>query len=361
MAERMPCLVHTHTRERQLLERGFGLVEVMVALVVGLIAVAAIMTVFWSSEGQKRTITGGADASENALIALATIERDLRVAGLGLVGLNCAVINGYNQQVGANFSFSPLPVAITGNTPAAGSDTLTLAYSTSPFGNLPTQLSAPMATPVDAISVMNGDGIVQGDAILLSEGTKPCTILQASADSARATALSWAISHNPGPNFPFNNPPAAIFPPTGYVTGTMVVNMGAIARRQYFVQGAQLMMQDLNLPLSNVAPLNPVPVADGVISVRALYGRDTNADGFVDVYDNTAPANAGDLVAIQLAAVARSGQLERTAVSPATLQLWDGGTLANGGALALDATAQRYRYKVYQTTIPLRNVIWGNN
>ena len=48
-------------------------------------------------------------------------------------------------------------------------------------------------------------------------------------------------------------------------------------------------------------------------------------------------------------------------MSPATLQLWNGGTLENGGAVTLDAEAQRYRYRVYQTTVPLRNVIWANN
>ena len=98
----------------------------------------------------------------------------------------------------------------------------------------------------------------------------------------------------------------------------------------------------------------------GVVSIRAQYGRDTNADGYVDVYDNTAPASATDVVAVQLAVVARSGQLEKTAVSPATLVLWNGGTTANGGAITLNAAAQLYRYKVYQTTIPLRNVLWNN-
>ena len=58
--------------------RGFGIVEMLVAAVVGMLAVAAITAVFWSSEGQKRTIASGSDASENGLIALATIERDLR-------------------------------------------------------------------------------------------------------------------------------------------------------------------------------------------------------------------------------------------------------------------------------------------
>jgi type IV pilus assembly protein PilW len=136
--------------------------------------------------------------------------------------------------------------------------------------------------------------------------------------------------------------------------------MGSMVRRQYFVQGGQLMMRDLNLPVG-AAPLNPVPIADGVVAIRARYGLDTNNDGYIDVYDNTAPAEARALVAVQVAVVARSAQLERTPVSPATLTLWTGGTVANGGALTLDEAAQRYRYRVYHTTAPLRNVIWTND
>lgn len=347
---------------RRLLERGFGIVEMLVAAVIGMLAVAAITSVFWASEGQKRTVTGGADASENGLVALATIERDLRMAGLGLMGLGCSVVNGYNSMTGAAFSFAPRPVAITRDAPGVGSDTLEVAYSASPFGNLPTQLSSPMAAPAVPLELMNGQGFAQGDVILLSEGSKPCSIVQASADSVKPpTSIYWNVAHNPGDTFPFNNPPAASFPATGYATGAVVVNMGDMVRRQYFVQNGRLMAQEMNLAVSASPPLNPVAVADGIVTIRAQYGRDTDGDGYINLFDVTAPANARDVVAIQLAVVARSGQLEKTAVSPSTLPLWNGGTVVNGGAIALDATAQQYRYKVYQTTIPLRNVIWGGN
>jgi type IV pilus assembly protein PilW len=136
--------------------------------------------------------------------------------------------------------------------------------------------------------------------------------------------------------------------------------MGGMGRRQYFVEGARLMLLDLNLPVSAVAPVNPVMVADGIISIRAQYGKDTDNDGYINEYNNAPPANVREVVAVRLAVVARSVQLEKTAVSPATLELWTGGTTANGGAIALTPEEQLYRYKVYQTTVPLRNVIWAN-
>ena len=341
---------------------GFSLVELMVAVVVGLLGILAITSVFLTFEGQKRTTTGSADAQENALVAMVTMERDLRMAGLGLMGLSCANVNGYNAALTpANFSFSPLPIAISRDAPAAGSDTVTVVHSASAFGSVPTSLTAAMANSDAALSAANGDGFAQGDVILLSEGAKDCSLIQASADSVRV-GTNWTLAHDPGGAVPFN-PPAGtnIFPAGGYGTGAVVTNMGPLVRREYYVQGASLMMRERTRADSAVAPLNPAPVVDGVIAIRAQYGRDTNADGYIDVYDNTAPANAAELVAVRMAVVARSGQLEKTVVSPATLTLWNGGTLANGGAVALDATAQRYRYKVYQTTVPLRNVIWMNN
>jgi type IV pilus assembly protein PilW len=344
----------------RLLQRGFGIVEMLVAAVVGMLAVAAITAVFWSSEGQKRTITGGADASENGVIALAMMERDLRMAGLGLMEIGCTVVNGFNAATGATFSFNPVPVIITRDAPTAASDTVELVYSASPFGNLPTQLSSPMSAPDVALQLMNGQGFGRGNVILLAEGSKPCSLVQASADPTRS-GMYWNVVHNASDTFPFNNPPAANFPATGYATGAIVVNMGDMARRQYFVQNGRLMQQDMNLPVSAGPVVNPVPIADGIVTVRAQYGRDTDGDGYINVFDGTAPANAREVIAIKLAVVARSAQFEKTAVSPATLPLWSGGTVANGGAIALDAAAQQYRYKVYQTTVPLRNVIWGDN
>ena len=341
--------------------RGFSLVELMVAMVVGLLGILAITSVYLAFEGNKRTTTGSGDAQENALVAMVSLERDLRMAGLGLTGLTCTTINGYNATLTpTNLAFAPLPITITRDSPAAGSDTITFMHSNAAFGNVPTSLTGPMASSDDVLNAANGDGFVQGDLILISEGTKPCSLIQASADAAKV-GTNWTLTHAAGA-VPFNPPLGTnIFPAGGYVTGAVVTNMGAMARREYFVQGSNLMMRDRNQPDSAAAPLNPLPVVDGVVAVRAQYGRDTNADGYIDVFDNTAPTTPGEVVAVRVAVVSRSPQLEKTAVSPATLPLWNGGTLANGGAISLTGTAQQYRYKVYQTTIPLRNVIWNNN
>jgi len=153
------------------------------------------------------------------------------------------------------------------------------------------------------------------------------------------------------------------------------------------------------------------PVIENVVYMTARYGMDTNDDGIVDTFDsricrNTATtytAAAGDnfgnawttssdsdanglhdtwtpglpstydwsrVMAIRLAIVVRSTQYEKTNVSPATIKLWPDATTNSGcgGSAALSGTPsagpvwtvpdQRYRYRVFETVIPLRNVIW---
>jgi type IV pilus assembly protein PilW len=332
-------------------DRGFGLVELMVAVAIGLIAILVITSVFLQSQRQNRTTTGATNAQENSLIALVTLERDIRMAGIGLVGVGCGSVNGFDATLPTpNFSFTPLPVTIMRDD-VTGSDVVAVLYGGSPFGNSPTALTASVASSSEDIRVANGNGFTTGDLILISSPPSACSLVRASADATLAGGV-WTIPHIV--------PPDNIFPPSGYGTGARVTNMGAMVHRAYFVTGSSLMMLDNTRPVSAVPPLNPVPVVDRIVRVRAQYGRDTTGDGAVDVYDNTAPSDAGRLVAIRIAVVAQSGNLEKDTVSPPTLTLWSGGTLADGGELALDwPEARRYRYRVYDTVIPLRNVIWN--
>jgi type IV pilus assembly protein PilW len=356
------------TRATHLREHGFSLIELMVAVVVGMLGVLAIMSVYVSSEGQKRTTMGGADASENALIALVTLERDLRVAGLGIVGLGCTTVHGYNAALApTDIQFAPLPVVITPATVSdklgsVTSDTVSVIHSGSAFGSIPTTLAASLPTSISDLLLTNGDGIVAGDVLLVSGSSMPCALLQASANSVN-TGTYWTVTHAAEPGFPFNRADDLLatipgMPGTGYPAGSRVTNMGPMVRRQYFVQNGSLMMQDMNLPTNAT---NPVTLVEGVTSIHAMYGIDKTGDGYLDEYVDAAPAEAANLVAVQIAVVARGGELEKTLVTQSPLVLWAGGTVANGGAIALDATQQRYRYRVYKTIVPLRNVIWNNN
>lgn len=347
----------THRKSRH--ATGFSLVEVMVGAAVGMFGILAIMQMFTVSEASKRATVAGADAQENGLMALFTIERDARNAGAGLTSLGCTTINAFNDTLGT-FNLSTLPVTIARDAPAAGTDQITVLYSSSAYSSIPTSIVDAMPDSSAILKVDNATGFTAGQMAIISEPPKACSMIQLSQDGQPA-GNKWTVQHNPAEVF---NPPggANIFPAGGYGTSAKLTNMGDLVNRRYDVQNNRLMMTDPTRPLVALTDPNPNPIAlvDNIVALRAQYGRDTNADGFQDVYDNTAPAAATEVVSARIAVVARSADRDAIAVSPATLVLWSGGTTANGGAITLDANAQRYRYKVYVTTIPLRNVLWAS-
>jgi len=74
MSERNP--MHRH--------RGVGLIEVMISIIIAMLLVLVIYQVYEISEGQKRTITAGSDAQQNASFGLYVLGRDLAMAGNGI-------------------------------------------------------------------------------------------------------------------------------------------------------------------------------------------------------------------------------------------------------------------------------------
>jgi type IV pilus assembly protein PilW len=60
------------------------------------------------------------------------------------------------------------------------------------------------------------------------------------------------------------------------------------------------------------------------------------------------------VLAVRLGLIARSGLFERNPVTTAAMEFWPGGpTFAPAG------DDQYFRYKVYNTIVPLRNVLWN--
>lgn len=333
-------------------ERGFSLIELMVAIVIAMLASLAISQTFAVFEGQKRTTVSGADAQDNALMALHAIERELRMAGMGTAALDCAQINAYLEgRVPPQYVISTLPAVIEHDTPAAGSDRVTLFYADSRYGAVAATITKAMPDSSAVLNVNFGLGFDESTLILLSEGTKPCTLLQASQEGQK-TGQNWHVQHNNGGQFT-RNPPSStdIFPAGGYGPGAKLTDMGEFVNLQFFVQNSELMVRDLNLPDSAT---NPVALIGGIVAIRAQYGRDTNADGVIDVWDNAPAVTKKEVLAVRLGLIARSGLFERNPVTTAAMEFWPGGpTFAPAG------DDQYFRYKVYNTIVPLRNVLWN--
>jgi type IV pilus assembly protein PilW len=124
-----------------------------------------------------------------------------------------------------------------------------------------------------------------------------------------------------------------------------------------------------------------ISVADNIVHMRADYGVDDGVndgsvtyntvyapnDGVVDRYISATP-NWSQVIAVRVAVVARSALAEKPAAGGAVCDTttaaptWSGNT---GAARAFDLSADPnwkcYRYRVFETTVPLRNWIWKSS
>lgn len=360
--------------------RGFTLVELLVGIVVGLLTVLAITETFALFEGRKRTSTGGATAGENGLMASFLIERDVKMAGLGLNDVPCGTMRLYSASASpTTVSTAAFAVSITQNTsvlknPATateGTDTIELTYSGAPVPAYYAQLQKPMATsdPITPFRVDSGISIKDMQLLLIYESGKDCSMLQASADSQKVGPVGepnvsnlgqqWEIQHASNSSYPFN-PPAGtnIFPSGGYTEAAKVTSLGTMVRRRYYVSNNDLMVDEMVTTGASAGTYTTQTLVNGIVSLKAVYGRDAVPDGYVDTWDNTAPASINEPVAIRIGLLARSGTQEKEDVTTANIRLWE----PDGPYFLITADEQKkYRYKRFDTVIPLRNAIWGNN
>lgn len=376
---------------------GFTLVEIMVGIVIGMLGILVIMQMFALFEGQKRTSTTGSDAQTNGAFATFTAERDIRLAGFGMglvEALGCEIHRAYNTQGPGGASpavqtFRMVPVDIT-NGAGGAPDTIRILYSSKTTLSLPLTITTDHPAEAANFFVNSAMGIAEGDVMIVYDPydpTKWCTQVEVSGipttncyTSGNGTNTGTGCSqihHNATPAFPWNWPGGHnIFPAGGYQKGSRIFNMGTFTDHTYSIaMDASSMEGSLRLTdFNNNTNANEIrDLAPGIVNLQVQYGKDTNNDQVVDQWDSVDPAATSgwrQIRAVRMAIVARSSQMEKEDVSDVLNA--QGGTVTwsgSGDANAVlridrhpDGTANadwaRYRYKVYETVIPLRNVIW---
>ncbi len=364
-----------HGKSSRARQAGFGLVEIMIGMVIGLLGIIVIYQTMAVGEGYKRTTTSGADAQQNGAMALFSVERDLRMAGYGVNNaalLGCTVLIYDQGPPVREFSFVMAPVVIVDG--AGGlPDSLVVTFGNSDLLSTPVELVQNMAGPTSFYKVGTRYGFNPGDIVIAAESGKNCSLAQVTG-LPTAPAETDRVLHNSGNYVDLNGATVAarynkaaglgvIYNAFDYTAGTggRLFNIGLNpALNQYSVQNGQMTVAAV---LQGGAA---IPVADGVVQFQAQYGKDkVGNDGVVDAWESSMPAvpTAADwaqVLAMRLAVVARSGLREKA--NPATgvcdittaAPTWSGGTLD----VSTDPNWQCYRYRVFETTVPLRNMIW---
>lgn len=374
-------------------QTGFSLVEIMVGLVIGLLATLVITQVFSVFEGQKRTTTGSADAQTNGGIALYNMQREIQMAGYGLLpageaSVADAAIDCTTMTIDAATGIGDIsPATVTDGGAAGASDTITIRYSTSDTGGIPYPITGSPAgsdVPVD-----NNLGCQSGDIALTVNGNS-CFLTTVTGLSA------------PPPPAPASAPPATITLQdlSGVATGASLACLGTWREITYRVNGGNLERCDLATATANggncnlvIPNANFVTSVTGIVNIQAQYGignpaaanpnrvvQWVNADG---AWAAPAAADRNRIKAVRVAVVARNSLLEKEEVNlsyagkacsslvsdaPAGVCSWSGTSASPdiaSPAPAIDLSGDpdwlHYRYRVFETIIPLRNVIWSKS
>lgn len=356
-------------------EEGFGLVELMVGMLIGLIGVIIVFQTFAVAESYKRTTTSGADAQQNGSIALYYIERDLRMAGYGINNpslLGCRVLAYDLGPPERNFSFLMTPVIITDGASGAP-DSIQILTGSSALLPSPTELIQTMASATSSYRVSTRFGFLPGNLVIAGETGKDCSLAQVTT-LPTAAGQTDQIDHATGSYIDANGGSAVArynkatglgvtynaFDYTAQTGGRMFDLGPSPGLNLYAVTTSQL-MQTQTLQGAAASSL-----ADNIVQLQAQYGKDlVGSDGIVDTWEATMPAapTATDwsrVLAVRVAIVARSGLREKPNAATGncdtttTVPTWAGGTLD----LSADADWRCYRYRVFETTVPLRNLIW---
>lgn len=361
--------------------RGFSLVEIMVGLGISLIATLVIMQVFIAFEGQKRTTTSGSDAQTNGGLALYTIERDVRMAGYGFsvpAALGCEIRSSYGGVDQPPLSLAP--VAITSGANGLP-DTISVLSSSKESWSIPAKITTDHPPQATNFFLNTTLGIAVGDLMLAFEPGKYCTLLQVTGIPNGKVQIHHQSTS------PWDPPGGQnIFPPGGYNAGATLFNLGALVRHTYSLDAnSNLLFSDF---LSATNTTNVQAIISDIVNLQAQYGFDTRvgpqSDGRVDTWSDTmidanssggTPGDAEDIqrvYAVRMAVVARSALLEKpnsdgtcnvTTATSINRPTWAGGAIdvsknPDGSA---NGNWQCYRYKVFETVIPLRNPLWGKS
>lgn len=362
-------------------DRGFGLVEILVGVTIGLLALLIVYQALALAEGYRRTTTAGGDAQSSGMISSFVLASDIANGG--------HTVSESAQELATcpntgNFitTWRPIPVLIRDGGNDFTSDSFDL------FGGMNRRLVSSLDIMADyapggnvtvqsPLGYQRSHGTEAAHFFVISDtvaGT--CEVASVSPWPAPTNPATGIVTITPSPSFVNNYPQGSAW----------IINLGAndrVRKVRYDMAGDVLRRTDLMA----VAPV-PNPVASNIVLLKAQYGIDTDADTFIDTWVEArnppwteanvlaAPlAQLRQIKAIRIALVVRSTQFERPkdaegrdVVSQATLMAdfqhtffaCNGLPGCTGEKLnvVIPGTAN-YRYRVFEQVIPLTNQIWN--
>ncbi len=331
-------------------QQGFSLVELMVAIVLGLILVAGVIELFVNNRQVYRVQDAQSRLQENGRYAIKILSQSIERAGyLGCStrsALNITnVLNTSNaylwdittpiegqEATGAN-SWTPAEDAsITGA--VGGSDILTIRTVEPPELRVVSHPTTGLPGSADII-VNGGNGLVTGDIVLAHD-----CVAGAIFEITSATPSNGTIAHAQGAGT--TDTPGNVTQALGYNFGAGWVNK--IATNSFYIRNnnnAQV------ASLYRVTAENaPVELVEGIESMQIRYGVDTTGNGSTDAYQTADQVgNWNNVVSVRISLVMVSLENNLTVNGSQSYRI-EGGLVDPG---------DRRLRRVFTRTVTLRN------
>ena len=349
-------------------QKGMTLIELLVGMVISLAAIVAIYQILSVWDGRRRTLTAGSNAQVSGTIGSFEVERDLKLAGMGFGNvirntIGCTVQATNSGLPTANFAFQFLPILITDGAGGAP-DSLRVLYGNSAYSNSVQQLRSSTAS---AKVLESKAGYNAGDLAVVAGNTpRDCALLEVTGPSV----VPNEINHDTTAYTKF-------YPPSGTMTPSMNPAPGAATfttgEMYNLGPGPQLTEWTVNPATTVLSRRNVLrqtatfEVTEGIVNLQAQYGVDANGDGLITAteWTITLPTNLYTILAVRYALLSRSNQYEKDTEVTSTAPTWSAGafTMRNlDGSLGVTTGVndwRRYRHKVFETSVTLRNMLWG--
>jgi type IV pilus assembly protein PilW len=253
-------------------ERGFGLIEVMVSLVVGMILTSGLLRIMSSGKRIYRVDANLSQMLDSGRFATHYLQREVREAGnIGCPDLTA--VTPVSDIVGAPAVLLPTNVVggidniAAGNVynATAGSDVLSISKGSSPYR----RLTAAMATPSSVLQIaIDGAGIGANNVVLVSDcSSGDVFFVSGVAAGGGGVSLAHAVGGNSSDNLS-----------KAYGTDATVMSLQFVV---FFVKPNPSGVPALwRLDQSGVQ----AEMVDGVEDMQVRYGEDTDGDGVANRY-----------------------------------------------------------------------------
>jgi type IV pilus assembly protein PilW len=295
-------------------QHGLTLIELMIAMAIGLVIIAAASAMFLSSSATRRQIEQSADVIESGRYGVDLLARELSQAGF------------YGTL--ATASGNVLDPCSTDPAAWAGS----LAMPAMGFNNL----------QADPPCLARKAGT---DAIFIQRAST-CTVLDAGSACAEDLANAYlqvsecGLEYNTTPFVLAQGHDAAFTLQTKACDGTTATKRKLI-RRIFFISAADVLSY-VDITLGGATA--PVPMVENIEQMQIEYALDTDEDGTPDDF-TPLPADWSQVIGVRVWLLARSADKSSNASGERSFRMSD-------TTLDVPAAAANFKRRVYSTYIP---------